>query len=96
MPHTNTSTLAAELTEFLVSPDRYTGASPLQKLVQEKITVLADEIATLVVAEHPGLRDMVRDRTVRVVASLIADEGWLEKATVAAVSKALGKNRDDT
>lgn len=92
--HTNTSTLAGELTEFLIRPDRYSHESPLQKLVQKKIEALANEVADSIVSGTPDLLATVQARTTAVVAALIVDEGWLEKATVAAVSKALAKQRE--
>lgn len=94
--HTNTSTLASELTEYLITPGRYDSESPLLKLVQRKINTLADEVAAEIVAETPELRERVRERTAAVVASLIANEGWLEKATVDAISKALAKHREES
>lgn len=89
----DTTPAAQKLAEFLTARDSsYHGSkSPLEARVNAGIVELAGTIAAEVIAAHPELREVIRKRTVMVVAQALQDDSYLNRIVTDAVAKGLGQ-----
>lgn len=88
--------MAGELAEFLTSRDRrdYRGRTPLEAVMEEKITGLAREVADQVIAATPQLRRLIEGKIQALVTQALASDPKLNSAVVKAVTDALTAYRE--
>ena len=82
---------AAELTRYLLTPDRYRGKSPLQEEVNVQIRAMTRAIAAQIVGENPELADRIAAMTRLLVVQALTEDDFLNEQVVRAVSQKLGE-----
>jgi hypothetical protein len=86
---------AAQAVTAYLTYSRYGGDSPLQQMIQRKISEVAREVADEIVSSTPKLRETIEKKTRAVIEYALEDDHELRKSVVAAVADALSVRRPD-